>query len=103
MYGRGRGWRPGLRGGHVLPFPAVGLAVGMAIFFLVVTAASSDSFPFLFFLWWMIPFMLVPAIGGSARGIVSLLEDRSRRGGDGELKEKELLEALARHGELTEI
>ncbi len=96
MYGRGRGWRPGLRGGYAPPF----LAVGLAICFLVV-AASSDFFPFVFFFWWMIPFFLVPAIGGSARGIAGLFEDRSRRTLDGDLKEKELLGALARHGELT--
>ncbi len=99
MYGRGRGWRPGLRGGYAPAFPAVGLAVGLAIFFLVV--ASFDFFPFLFFFWWMIPFFLVPAIGGSARGIAGLFEDRSRRTLDGDLKEKELLGALARHGEIT--
>ena len=101
MYGRGRGSRPGLRGGYGLPSPAVGLAVGVAIFFLVVAAASSDFFPFFLFFWWMIPFVLVPAIGGSARGIVGLFEDRSRRVVDGDLKEKELLGALDRHGELT--
>ncbi len=100
MYGRGRGWRPGLRDGHALPFPAVGLAVGVAIFF-VVAAASSDFFPFFFFFWWVVPFVLVPAIWGSARSIASLFEDRSRRVVDGDLKEKELLGALARHGELT--
>ncbi len=101
MYGRGRGWRPGLRGGYGLPSPAVGLAVGVAIFFVVVAAASSDFFPFFLFFWWMIPFVLVPAIGGSARSIASRFEDRSRRVVDGDLKEKELLGALDRHGELT--
>ena len=101
MYGRGRGWRPGLRGGYAPPFPVVGLAVGLAIFFLVVAAASSDFFPFFFFFWWMIPFFLVPVIWGSARGIAGLFEDRSRRTLDGDLKEKELLGALARHGEIT--
>ncbi len=99
MYGRGRGWRPGLRGGYALPFPVVGLAV--AIFFFAVAAATLDFFPFVFFLWWMIPFVLVPAIGGSARGIANLFEDRSRRVVDGAIKEKELLGALTRHGEIT--
>ena len=99
MYGRRIGWRPGLRGGYGLPAPAVGVAV--AIFFLVVAAASSDFFPFFLFFWWMIPFVLVPAIGGSARSIESLFEDRSRRVVDGAIKEKELLGALAQHGEIT--
>ena len=101
MYGRGRGWRRGFRGGYALRFPAVGLAVGVAIFCLVVAAASSDFFPFYFFFWWMIPFFLVPAIGGSVRGLAGLFEDRSRRALDGDLKEKELLGALARDGEIT--
>jgi hypothetical protein len=101
MYGRGGGWRPGLRGGYALPFPAVGLAVGVAILFLVVAAASSDFFPFFFFFWWMIPFVLVPAIRGSARSIAHLFENRSRSVVEADLKEKELLGALARHGEIT--
>jgi hypothetical protein len=62
--------------------------------------ASSDFFPFFFFLWWLIPFFLVPAIGLSARGIAGLVEARLRRLDD-DLKEKELLEALARHGEVS--
>jgi hypothetical protein len=100
MYGRGRiwyaggRWRP--RGGYGLPFPALGL---VAIFLLAVT--SFDFFPFIFF-WWMIPFLLMPAIGLSARSVAGLVEARSRRPVENELpKEKELLKALARHGELT--
>ncbi len=93
-YGR---WRPGSRGGYGPSFPALGL-VGVAIFFLAV--ASFDYFPFIFF-WWMIPFILVPAIGLSVRGVAGLVEARSRRPLDNELKERELLEALARHGEIT--
>jgi hypothetical protein len=92
----GRGWRPGPRGGYA-PFPAVGLAVGVMIFFLAV--ASFDFFPFFFF--WMIPFFLAPAIGLSARGLAGLVEGRSGRTLDRDLKEKELLEVLARHGEVT--
>jgi hypothetical protein len=97
----GRGWRPGRpgpRGGYAPSFPVVGLAVGVAIFFLAV--ASLDFFPFIFF-WWMIPFLLVPAIGLSARGIAGLVEARSRRPIDNERKEKELLRAMAQHGEIT--
>ena len=97
MYGRHMGWSPGLRGGYARPFPAIGLVVGLVVFSFVV--AASDFFPF--FLFWMIPFLLVPAVGGSLRGIAGLFEDRSRRALDEDLKEKELLGALARHGELT--
>ena len=94
----GRRWRPGVRGGYAPPFPVVGLAVGLAIFLFAVT--SFDYFPFFLF-WWMIPFFLVPAIGLSVRGVVGFVEARSRRPRDNELKEKELLAALARHGEIT--
>jgi hypothetical protein len=105
MYGPGRmgyagkGWRPKARGGYAPLFSVVGLAVGVGIFFFAV--ASSDFFPFFFFFWWLIPFFLVPAIGLSARGIAGLVEARLRRRLDDELKEKELLEALARHGEVS--
>ena len=99
MYGRGRigyaggGWRPGSRGGYGPSFPVVGVAV------FLLAVASFDIFPFIL-LWWML-FFLVPAIGFSARGVAGLVEARSRRPLDDELKEKELLEALARHGEIT--
>jgi hypothetical protein len=70
----------------------------VAIFLLAV--ASFGHFPFIFF-WWMIPFLLVPAIGLSARSVAGFVEARSRRPRESEHKEKELLRALARHGELT--
>jgi hypothetical protein len=89
----GRGWGP--RGGYGPSFPALGL---VAIVLFVV--ASSGFYPFIFF-WWVIPFLLVPAIGLSARGVAGLVEARSRRPLDNERKEKELLEALARHAEIT--
>jgi hypothetical protein len=92
----GRGWRPGPRGGYA-PFPALGLAVGAMIFLLAV--ASFDFFPFFFF--WMIPFFLAPAIVLSVRGLAGLVEGRSGRTLDRDFKEKELLEVLARHGEVT--
>ena len=91
----GRGWRP--RGGYAPSFPVIGLAV--AIFFLAV--AAFDFFPFILFFWWMIPFFLVPTIVLSARSIAGLVEARSRRPMDDELKEKELLKALAQHGEIS--
>jgi hypothetical protein len=95
----GRGWRMGLRGGHAPSFPVTGLAVGVMISFFAV--ASFDYFPFILFFWWLIPFFLVPAIGFAARGVAGLVEARSQGPLDEERKEKELLEALARHGEIT--
>ena len=94
----GRGWRPGPRGGYGPHFPVVGLAVGGGIFFLPV--ASFDFFPFFFF-WWIIPFFLVPAIVLSVRSLAGLVEGRSGGSLDKDHKEKELLEALARNGEIT--
>jgi hypothetical protein len=76
----------------------VGLAVGVVIFFLAV--ASFDFFPFFFF-WWIIPFFLVPAIVLSVRSLAGLVEGRSGGSLDKDHKEKELLEALARNGEIT--
>jgi hypothetical protein len=105
MYGSGRmgyvggRWRPGPHGGYAPSFPAVSLAVGVMVFFFA--AAPFDLFPFIFFFWWMILFFLVPAIGLSAGGIAGLVEARSRQPLDNESKEKELLEALAQHGEIT--
>jgi hypothetical protein len=96
----GRGWGTGPRGGYGRRgVPVVGLAVGAA--FLFFTVASLDFFPFIFFFWWMIPVFLVPAIGLSVRGVAGLFEERSRRPLDEGRKEKELLEALARHGEIS--
>jgi hypothetical protein len=103
MYGPGRmgyadrGWGPGRRGGYV-PFPVVGLMVGGVIFALA--AASFDYFPFFMF-FWVIPFLFVPAIGLSVRALAGLVEGRSGRTLDKDLKEKELLGVLARHGEIT--
>ena len=88
----GRGWRMGP------PFPVVGLMVGVVIFALAVT--SFDFFPFFMF-FWMVPFFLAPAVALSARGMAGLVEGRSGRVRGKELEEKELLGALARHGELT--
>ncbi len=89
----GRGWGP--RGGYARPSPAVGLVVVL----FILAAATFGHFPF-FFLW-IVPFFIVPAIGLSVRGIAGLFEDRSRRPLEKDLKEKELLEALARNGEVT--
>jgi hypothetical protein len=89
--GRGRGMAPPA---HLV----VGLVVGGM--FLIFLVGAFDFFPF-FFLFWMIPFFLVPALGLSVRGVAGLFEARAQKPVDEGRKEKEVLEALARHGELT--
>jgi len=68
--------------------------------FLFSVAGAFDFFPFFFF-FWMIPFFLVPALGLSVRSVAGLFEARAQRPVDEGRQEKELLGALARHGELT--
>jgi len=68
--------------------------------FLFSVAGAFDFFPFFFF-FWMIPFFLVPALGLSVRSVAVLFEVRAQRPVDEGRQEKELLGALARHGELT--
>src|SRR5215217_9419513 len=98
----GRGRRitshPGGRGSPALA--VVGLVFGGLFLFSV--AGAFDFFPFFPF-FWMIPFFLVPALGLSVRSVAGLFEARAQRpvAVDEGRKEKELLEALARHGELT--
>ena len=105
MYGPGRmgylggGWRVGPFRGSVSPALVVGLVVGGL--FLLSAADSFGFFPFFFFFWWMVPFVVVPLIVASTRGVAGLFEARGRRPVEGEHKERELLEALARQGELT--
>jgi hypothetical protein len=98
----GRGSRMGPHprghGRHGPPaLPIVGLVVGGLFLFFV--AGAIDFFPF--FLFWMIPFFLVPALGLSVRSAAGLFEARPQEPADEGRREKELLEALARHGELT--
>jgi hypothetical protein len=106
MYGPGRmgyvGGRRGMGrypGGHAPPAVlVVVLVVGGLFLFSIVDAFG--FFPFFLF-FWMVPFFLVPVLGRSARGVAGFFEDRARRPVDDGRKEKEVLEALARHGELT--
>ena len=108
MYGPGRmgyaggGPRVGRRWGSRHGPPArlvVGLVAGGMLLFLL--AGAFEFFPFFFLFFWMIPFFLVPALGLTVRGLAGLFEERERGPVDEGRKEKELLEALARHGELT--
>ena len=96
--GRDRGMRP--FGGPASPvLVVIGLVVGGL--FLFSLAGSFDFFPFFFFFWWVVPFVLVPMILASARGVAGFFEARARGPVEEERKERELLEALARHGEIT--
>ena len=98
--GRGRRMtsHPGGRGSPALA--VVGLVFGGLFLFSVAGAFDFFPFPFFFF-FWMVPFFLVPALGLSVRSVAGLLEARAQRPVDEGRKEKELLGALARHGELT--
>lgn len=88
------------------PFPPrfmVGLVIG-GLFLLFVAGPGFHLLPFLFLLW-AVPFFLMPAFAAVARGLTGLAESRTReRSGkvtEQESKERELLGALARRGELS--
>ena len=96
----GRGRRMGPFGGPAPPaLVVVALVVG-GLFLFFVAGPFFHFFPFFLF-FWVIPFFLVPALVLSVRSVALFLEGRARRPVDDGRKEKELLEALARHGELT--
>ena len=105
LYWTGRvrkGRRAAIFGGPVLASP---LRIGLVGVVLLFVAASlfSHFLPFLFFFGWMVLFFLLPALRFAVRGIASHLEGRSSPPLDvsEDSKEKELLGALARYGEIT--
>jgi hypothetical protein len=108
MYGRGMmGYAGGKRtmvpyGRSFPPRFMMGLVIG-GLFLLFVAGPAFHFFPLLFLLVWVAPFFLAPAFVAVARGLSGLAEFRTRKGGTvtEESKERELLEALARHGELS--
>ena len=109
MHGRGMMWYPGGRrrmAPYGRPFPArfvVGLVI-VGLFLLVVAGPGFHFLPLLFLIW-AVPFFLVPAFVAAARGLTGLAESRTRdrtgRVTEQESKERELLGALARRGELS--
>jgi hypothetical protein len=109
MYGRGMmGYAGGRRtmAPYGRPFPPrfmMGLVIG-GLFLLFVAGPAFHFFPFLFLIW-AVPFFLVPTLVAVARGLTGLAETRTRertgRVTAQESKERELLEALARRGELS--
>ena len=79
----------------------MGLVIG-GLFLLFVAGPTFHFFPLLFLIW-AVPFFLAPAFVAVARGLSGLSESRTRKDGAvaEESKERELLEALARHGEIS--
>ncbi len=107
MYGRGMmGYAGGRRtmAPYWRPFPGrvmIGLVIG-GLFLLFVAGPAFHFFPLLFLLIWAVPFLVAPAFVAAARGWTEFSESRTRKGrATEESKERELLEALARHGELS--
>lgn len=98
MYGPGRMGYWGRRRGAAFPSLAIGLVVGVLLLFSA--AGTFHFFPFVF-LFWMIPFLLIPALGASVRGAAGMLESRTRGPVDEGRKEKEVLGVLAKGGEVT--
>jgi len=109
MYGRGMmGYAGGRRtmapyGRRFPPRFMVGLVVG-GLFLLFVAGPAFHFLPLLFLIW-VVPFFLVPAFGAAARGLAGFNEartqERTGRVAAEESKERELLQALARLGELS--
>jgi hypothetical protein len=109
MYGRGvMGYAGGRRRMIVpywRPFPPrfmMGLVIG-GLFLLFVAGPAFHFFPLLFLLIWAVPFLVAPAFVAVGRGLSGFSESRTQKDGKvtEEGKERELLEALARHGELS--
>jgi hypothetical protein len=107
MYGRGMmGYAGGRRTTvpYWRPFPVrfvMGLMIG-GLFLLFMAGPAFQFFPLLFLIW-AFPFFVAPAFVAVSRGFTELTESRVRKGGAvaEESKERELLEALARRGELS--
>ena len=94
--------RTGPSAGFAPPFgPRMGMG-GAGVIFLLVAVSLFSHIP-VFLLGWMVLFVLLPMLGSTARRITLLLERRATTppGIPGERKEKELLRALALHGEIT--
>ncbi len=108
MYGRGiMGHTGGRRtlapyGRPFHPRFMVGLVIG-GLFLLFVAGPGFHFLPLLFLIW-AVPFLLVPAFA-AARGLSGLAEartqERTNKVATQESKERELLGALARRGELS--
>jgi hypothetical protein len=69
----------------------------------LLLVAFFHFWPLFFVFWWVVPFFLLPALGFFVRGIASRVEGRPSQPPKvpEDHKEKELLEAIKRHGEIT--
>lgn len=98
MYGRGRIGYAGMRwemapyGRSYPPRFMTWLVAGLILF--LVAGPALHFLPFLF----LVPLFLIPAFGAAVKGLAGLTETRTVTQ---ESKERELLEALARRGELS--
>jgi hypothetical protein len=107
MYGRGRmgyaGWRRTMVP-YGRSFPPRFMMIGLVVGGLVLISVAGHAFHFLPFLFLIlaVPLFLVPAFGTAVKGLAGLAETRTGgvRAAEGG-KERELLEALARRGELS--
>ena len=97
-----RGRRVAAFGGPVFA-GRLGIGLVGVVFLFAVVLLFSHFLPFLFFFGWMVPFFLIPALRFSARGMAGRWEGRYSPLSDVSeaRKEKELLGALARYGEIT--
>ena len=101
MYGPGRMGYIGRRrfGGPGSPVLIVALVLG-GLFLFSAIGPVFHFFP-IFLLFWLVPFVLVPMIRGSARRTAEVSERRERGPVEEENKERQLLQALERCGELS--
>lgn len=98
MYGPGRiGYAGRRRFGS--PALVVALVLG-GLFLFSAVGPVFHFFPF-FLLFWLVPFVLVPRIRGSVMERPEFSESRERGPVEEERKERQLLEALERCGELS--
>src|SRR5688572_11777240 len=108
MYGRGMmGYAGGRRTmvPYGRPFPPrfmMSLVIG-GLFLLFVAGLAFQFFPLFLLLIWAVPFLVAPAFVAVVRGFTELTQSRASKGGTAteESKERELLGALARRGELS--
>ncbi len=81
-------------------FPVVAV-VGLLFLLFLSGPMFFHFFPALFLFGWLAFLVIGPVIRASARGVASLSERSFRQSNEKERKEKEILEALGRHGEIT--
>ncbi len=105
MYGRSRMGYAGGRWGmapYVRLYPPRFMPWLVVLFLVFVAGPAFHFFPLLLLIW-VVPLVML-AFGAAAKGLAGVAETRARLRKSGvtqESKERELLEALARRGELS--